>query len=193
MKNIQTCIHNDMCTHHCTLVKTHRLIDRNKCATLVRGVNTGCVDGAREHMGNLYLPLNFIVNLKLLFKQSIFEKVPEPYMGRFLFYLHIYAFWIYYSVHILITFVIKKILKIRKERNTISLYIQSTLCISKSSIRQNVNMLRALWPPIRASVLLPKHWQDHTFSLTTSQKEKKAAHLLEICSNQALGEQGPGT
>ena len=81
-----------MCTHHCTLVKTHRLIDRNKCATLVRGVNTGCVDGAREHMGNLYLPLNFIVNLKLLFKQSIFEKVPESYIGRFIFYLHIYAF-----------------------------------------------------------------------------------------------------
>lgn len=116
MKNIRTCIHNDMCTHHCTLVKTHRLIDRNKCATLVRGVNTGCVDGAREHMGNLYLPLNFIVNLKLLFKQSIFEKVPESYIGRFLFYLHIYAFWIYYSAHILITYVIKKNTKDQKRK-----------------------------------------------------------------------------
>ena len=34
----------------------------------------------------------FHCEFKILFKKSIFEKVPEPYMERFLFYLHIYAF-----------------------------------------------------------------------------------------------------
>lgn len=117
-----------MCTHHCTLIKTHRLIDRNKCATLVRELILGVWMG----LGSIWEISTFhsisLCDLKLLFKQSIFEKVPEPYEVSFLF-THLCFLNLLQCTYI--DYFCNKILKIRKERKHYQ-SIHTVLCISKS-------------------------------------------------------------